>query len=116
MVAVFCALLAVSGTTSSEERPTQALAQALIAETHIARGEWRQAEDALRYALIFDYDEPFLRARLNHVLVKQGKAIARAMKTKYAKRSWRLKKRLLSGVRVDADERSVAEQSSSSSR
>lgn len=73
---VFAASLALSATTESE-RPTQACSSALIAELQMVRGEWAAAEQSLRYALIFDFEDQYLRERLRQVMVHQGLAIAK---------------------------------------
>jgi hypothetical protein len=95
---LFCSAIATASATNGPpvepERPTQAYAHALIAEMHIARGEWKAAEDALRYALIFDYDDRYLRRRLLTVLTHQGKRAALAQLGRRGNKPLRLPPRL----------------------
>jgi hypothetical protein len=114
---VFC--FALTGAPETKDRAPQAYAHALIAELHIARGEWRAAEDALRYALVFDYDDRYLRGRLDAVLVRLGKAPACTGKApcaskivhagKRVKKTLRLPARLSERIDQRAQDPSVAE-------
>ena len=94
---VLCSALLSAPDTA--ERPSQAYAQVLIAEMHIARNEWKQAEDALRYALVFDYENTHLRNRLGAVLERQGKLPA-AHHSRFAK-NLRSFKRAIGRARAD---------------
>jgi hypothetical protein len=73
---LFAVSLALGGAAESE-RPTQACSSALIAELQMLRGEWKAAEQSLRYALIFDFEDRYLRERLRVVMLQQGLAIAK---------------------------------------
>ena len=74
---LFVASLAFGGSSSEIERPTQACSNTLVAELQIARGEWKAAEGSLRYALVFDFEDGYLRERLKLVMSRQGIALAK---------------------------------------
>lgn len=107
---VLCSALLLASPENPGETPTQAYAHAIIAEVHIARHEWKPAESALRYALIFDFDNPYLRARLDSVLSQLGKPkLAHSKTTPHKWRKLKLQRRLLGGVAIEPVERDVAE-------